>query len=106
MMLSTGVRPKSIFGFFDRCATRKGLKNPRLMAGSKSNIDTKQQYQIFFQKKFLDLNNFIILGWGAFSLANFGPGFVSKFVKIRRRFRFDFPHFWGGGEGRMPSFPH
>ncbi len=33
MVLLTGVRPKSMFGLFDHCATKKGLKNPRLMAG-------------------------------------------------------------------------
>ncbi len=27
------LRPKSMLGLFDRCATRKGLKNPRLMVG-------------------------------------------------------------------------
>ncbi len=33
MMLLTSVRPKSMFGLFDRCATGKSLKNPRLMEG-------------------------------------------------------------------------
>ncbi len=32
-VLLTGVRPKSTFALFDRCVTRKGLKNPRLMTG-------------------------------------------------------------------------
>ncbi len=32
-MLLTSVRPKSMFGLFDRCATRKDVKNLRLMAG-------------------------------------------------------------------------
>ncbi len=33
MVLLTDARPKSMFGLFDRYATRKCLKNPRLMAG-------------------------------------------------------------------------
>ncbi len=33
MMLFTNVRPKSMFGLFDHCATRKGLKNPRVLVG-------------------------------------------------------------------------
>ncbi len=33
MVLMTGVRPKFIFVLFECCATRKGLKNPELMAG-------------------------------------------------------------------------
>ncbi len=33
MVRLIGVWPKSMFGLFDRCATRKGLKNPRLTAG-------------------------------------------------------------------------
>ncbi len=32
MVLLTDVRPESMFSLFDRCTTRKGLKNPRLMA--------------------------------------------------------------------------
>ncbi len=34
LVFLTVVRQKSTFGFFDHCATRKGLKNPRLMAGN------------------------------------------------------------------------
>ncbi len=33
MVLLIGMRPKSMFSLFNYCATRKGLKNPRLMAG-------------------------------------------------------------------------
>ncbi len=33
MLLLTSVRPKSMFSLFGRCATRKRLKNLRLMAG-------------------------------------------------------------------------
>ncbi len=33
MVVLTVVRPKSVFGRFDRCATRNGLKKVRLMAG-------------------------------------------------------------------------
>ncbi len=36
MVVLTGVRRKPMFGLFDRCATRIGLKNSRLMAGSGS----------------------------------------------------------------------
>ncbi len=40
----TSVRPKSMFGLFDRRATRKGLKNPRPRAGLVFQIQ-----QNFFQ---------------------------------------------------------
>ncbi len=33
MVILTGMRPKSMFGLFDHCATRKDLDNPQLMVG-------------------------------------------------------------------------
>ncbi len=46
MVLLTGLLPKSMFGLFDHCATRKVLKNPRLMAGFKASQRVYQRYKV------------------------------------------------------------
>ncbi len=50
MMLLAGVRLKSMFGLFDRCAIRKGLKTLRLMAGFKFSQNSRKSFHTIFFK--------------------------------------------------------